>query len=635
MRRAALASAVSAGACAAFAAALWVWVVFDPAPTLIAGASLVTSRAITGALIFAGLMYAGRRTPHFRLGLYKLENLIAVILGVMLIVGAYELGRRSIISALEWHDFIPSPLPSLVMMLVAGALALVLGLYKLRVARAEQCPALRADANHSLIDFAAQMVFAFGLTLDLAGVPVADSLAVTAVCLAVAWAGASIAYGGLKVLLDASVGRPLLAQVRAIAAADPRVAAVVEVDGRNSGSYHFFTVRLVPLVEEVVAAEALAADIKQAIRRDMRNVDGVVVEFAPADEAAAPDAAATDTAGHTAAAAAAGPDGAMTLAAVDPAARAEDAADRFADPAALAAAAGPPSGPAARSRRRRLPATEVAEIVSVAVSSVLAAGMLMLSSVTGSVAVLAEGTDTIVDVVASLAVLAGMRLAMRHTKTFPQGLYKLENLVALGIGVLVLFSAYELGREAISRIVNGEDELKSPLMVIVVMICVVAITGALAAYKHRVGKAHGSPSLMADARHAWTDAAASAGVALGVGLQWAGVPYMDSIAALVVVALLVWSGFTVVLEGLRVLLDASLDDEVLQEVRACAESQPGIRSVAAVEGRNSGSYRFVTLSVVPEQTSLSEAERTTAELTAAVRRRVERVDRVEVQLVTG
>ncbi|MEI6451175.1 MAG: cation transporter dimerization domain-containing protein, partial [Actinomycetes bacterium] len=86
-------------------------------------------------------------------------------------------------------------------------------------------------------------------------------------------------------------------------------------------------------------------------------------------------------------------------------------------------------------------------------------------------------------------------------------------------------------------------------------------------------------------------------------------------------------------DGLRVLLDASLEEDVLKQVRTCAESQPGVKRVAAVLGRNSGSYRFVTLRVVPDGVDLAGAERSAAGVATAVRKRVKRIDRVSVELV--
>jgi len=602
------AAAISGAACAVFAIALWVLVAVEPSVVLIVGASLTTSRAVTGFLVVAGVRLSRRHTRTFPEGLYKLENLLALVIGLLIAVGAYELGRYAFSAALEGSYLIPDPGQSLIYIGVATVLSLALGVYKLRVARAQDCVALRADAGHSFVDFAAGALLCAGLALDLAGVPIADSVAAVVVAACILWAGGSIAYQAVRVLLDASVKRGVLDEVREIAAADPGVREVLEVDGRNSGSFRFLTLRLATVTDDVAQAEEVAASVKAAVRARIRNVDEVVVELVAAQ-----------TGGEPAASAA-------TAAAVAPQATAAAAP-------AEAATGSPAKATTTAPRRLHLSATEWAEVVSVFASAGMAAAMIAVAMSAGSVAVLAEGTDSVTDVVTSLIVLAGMRLAARHTKGFPQGLYKLENLIAVGIGVLVLFSAYELAREAIARILSGEDKIEGPLLVIVVMAGVMAAKAGLAIYKSRVGKANGSPSLRADARATWTDVFASAGVALGVGLQWAGIPFMDSIAALVVAALLAWSGVQVLRDGLRVLLDASLEEDVLKQVRTCAESQPGVKRVAAVLGRNSGSYRFVTLRIVPDGVDLAGAERSAAGVAVAVRERVKRIDRVSVELV--
>jgi cation diffusion facilitator family transporter len=275
--------------------------------------------------------------------------------------------------------------------------------------------------------------------------------------------------------------------------------------------------------------------------------------------------------------------------------------------------------------------TEKAELISIIASVFMAAAMLIVARLSGSVGILAEGIDTVVDVVASLAVLAGMKLSERHTRAFPQGLYKLENMIAVTIGVLIVISAWELARESIERILEGNKPVTEPWLVIIVMTGVVVITGGLAWYKNKVGKEDSSPSLRADARHSRTDVLASGAVAGGVVLQMVGIPHMDSVAALIVVAALFWSGVQVILYGLRVLLDASIEKGVLDQVRECAMSVPGVEKITKVEGRNSGSYRFVRVEFVPYSTTMGEAEKAADHLKKVIRDRIEHIDRVDVE----
>jgi cation diffusion facilitator family transporter len=598
MRRCELTALSSAAVCGAFAAVLLILAETRPHFSIVA-AVFTGGRAVTGLLVYAGLRLSRRRSDAFAEGLYKLENLVAVAIGVLVIVAAWELGRYAASAFAAGRDLLPAPLESVPYLLIAAALAAGLGAVKIVVARADGCPSLRADAWHSILDAVALSLMTVGAVLAGLGVQRADELVAFLACAILFATGARIVLSGLKVLLDASVEGSVLSDVERVVGADPRVARVVEVAGRNAGSYRLLTVRLTPQTTEVAAAEALCDDLRHAVRAQVANVGEVVVELVPA-EAAGP---AAGLAGEMASPGDAPEEGATT-----------------------SASTGPPRG---------VSRAERAEIVSTVISAAMAALMITVAMSAGSVAVLAEGTDTVVDVVASVAVLVGMRLARRHSRTFPQGLYKIENLTAAAIGILVLVSAWELGREAIDRLVNGAEPLERPLLVLMLMLGVVVVTAALGRYKARVGRQERSPSLQADGRHALSDAAASAGVALGVGLQWAGVPHTDSIAALAVVALLAWTGVEVLLDALRVLLDASLERDVLDQIRVCVEEQPGVRRVLTVRGRNSGAYRFVNLTVVPEGPDLDHAERILGGVRRVVRERFENIDRIDVELAAG
>ena len=274
--------------------------------------------------------------------------------------------------------------------------------------------------------------------------------------------------------------------------------------------------------------------------------------------------------------------------------------------------------------------TEKAEVISVAASVFMAAGMIAVAIPTGSIAILAEGIDTVVDIVASIAVLVGLRLSRRHTRNFPTGLYKLENLISTGIGILILVCAYELATESIRSIIGGGDKVEQPWLVMGTMAVVLGITAAIAWYKGKVGKEEHSPSLSADAHHAWTDAVACLAIVVGVGLEMLGIPDMDSVAALVVVAFLIKTGIEVTLESLKVLLDASIEKDLLARVRELVEEDSRVRDVIGITGRNSGSYRFLSLSLVPVSYDLKEAERAAHELSDKIHREIENVDRVNV-----
>jgi predicted Fe-Mo cluster-binding NifX family protein len=96
-----------------------------------------------------------------------------------------------------------------------------------------------------------------------------------------AFSGGQVILDALKVLLDASIEKPVLDAARKAAEADPRVRRVVRVDGRNSGSYRFLHVILVPEAYDLRDAEASADSIRESIKSAVQNVESVQVEFVP------------------------------------------------------------------------------------------------------------------------------------------------------------------------------------------------------------------------------------------------------------------------------------------------------------------------------------------------------------------
>ncbi|MFH1150184.1 MAG: cation diffusion facilitator family transporter [Actinomycetota bacterium] len=280
----------------------------------------------------------------------------------------------------------------------------------------------------------------------------------------------------------------------------------------------------------------------------------------------------------------------------------------------------------------RMDPAEKAEGIDTIASVFMAAGMIAVAAVSGSVSVLAEGIDTCVDIIAAIAVMIGLKLSKRKSRDFPDGLFKLENLVAVGIGVLILFSAYALARESIQRLLSKQVKISDPWVAIITMVVVVVVTGLLAWYKGSVGKKVNSPSLKADSRHSWTDTIASAGVIVGVALNAAGVHYVDSIMALVIVVILAYSGGQVIVEALKVLLDASIEKDVLDAAAKAAEEDPRVRRVVRVEGRNSGSYRFLHVTIVPQEYDLRDAEATADGIRQSIRSAVQNVESVQVDL---
>lgn len=281
--------------------------------------------------------------------------------------------------------------------------------------------------------------------------------------------------------------------------------------------------------------------------------------------------------------------------------------------------------PPAREPRPQ-PTASRAAWASIGVNVVLSLLNLAIAAASGSLAVAAEMIHNLVDLVASVAVLAGVKISERKSRAFPYGLYKVENVVAVGIAILIFFTGYEIARQAI-RGGAGQVTVNVWMLVGVALSAVVPLAFSL--YEMRVGRQINSPSLVADAQEYRAHVFSSGVVLLALVGHLVGLP-LDRYAALAIVVFIAKTGWQLLADGMRVLLDASLDAETLNQVRAIIQADPAVTAVRSLVGRNAGRYRFLEADVALRVDGLEKAHGVSHRIEEAIRSRVPHVERVRV-----
>lgn len=139
----------------------------------------------------------------------------------------------------------------------------------------------------------------------------------------------------------------------------------------------------------------------------------------------------------------------------------------------------------------------------------------------------------------------------------------MESLVALGTSGLIFYVGYEICAEVLA----GPRMLPTQIPWAVVGIgSTIVITWWFSRYELKKGRETGSPSLVADARHVWSDMLSSLVILVSLLGAATGV-YLDHYAALVVVVFIGRTAIGIFLDAVRVLLDASLDNTSLNRIR--------------------------------------------------------------------
>ena len=244
---------------------------------------------------------------------------------------------------------------------------------------------------------------------------------------------------------------------------------------------------------------------------------------------------------------------------------------------------------------------------------------------TGSVGLLSDALESVVNLAAALMALAMLTLAeIPADDNHPYGHGKAEYFSSAFEGLLIVLAAISIVYAAVVRLLNPQalDDVGIGLLV---SVAASALNFATARTLLRVGRLHHSISLEADAKHLFTDVWTSAGVILGVGLVWmTGWLWLDPVIAMLVAVHILHTGWQLLRRSTDGLMDVSLSTETLNVIEEIMNSyrREGI-DFDALRTRQAGAYSFASLHVlVPGNWTVQKghdyAERIEADLRAAV-----------------
>lgn len=261
----------------------------------------------------------------------------------------------------------------------------------------------------------------------------------------------------------------------------------------------------------------------------------------------------------------------------------------------------------------------------------LAALKGILAFYSGSLAVTAGAIDSISDAVASLAVYGGVKLSTRKTKTFPLGLYKIENLISVVVALFIFFAGYEIA----VRIITPQTKPPEISFAVIVLLLVAVVAPFLFGhYAVAKGKKTESPGLIAEGRHRQTDALSTVVIWISALLHYFGAGFIvwgisiDRIAAAVVLIFIAGAGWELLSNGMRVLLDASINHETLQKIQKIIADHPAVMEVRTLIGRNVGRFRFLQAAVEMRTNDLQKAHRISRQIEQNIRKQIPHVERV-------
>jgi cation diffusion facilitator family transporter len=241
---------------------------------------------------------------------------------------------------------------------------------------------------------------------------------------------------------------------------------------------------------------------------------------------------------------------------------------------------------AAHQAARGVRAAAAAMVVSALLGAVkVAAGVLG-----HSYALIADGVESLLDIVSSLIVWGSLKIAATDpSQRFPYGYGKIESLAGLLIACALLAAAAMLAVQSVREI--DSPHLGPEPFTLLVLVVVVLVKELLFRSLLRTGKDIDSRAIESDAWHHRSDAFTSLAAFIGIAIAlWGGEGYeqADDWAALVACGVIAFNGYRLLRSALADVLDAAPTGETLSRIRAIAGAVDGVTGIDDCRARKSG-----------------------------------------------
>jgi cation diffusion facilitator family transporter len=259
--------------------------------------------------------------------------------------------------------------------------------------------------------------------------------------------------------------------------------------------------------------------------------------------------------------------------------------------------------------------------VSIAAYLLLSAFKLISGFVFDSSALLADGFNNLTDIVASVAVLIGLKISQKPPDSdHAYGHFRAETIAALVASFIMAMVGIQVIFGAVWSLIEGVHNEPDILSAAVAIVCALAM-GGVYVYNRRLAKQINNQALMAAAKDNLSDALVSAGAAVGIiGAQF-GLPWLDVVAAIAVGLLICKTAWDIFRQSTHNLTDG-FDERELGDLRSTIARTQGVEGIKDLKARVHGNHVLVDVVIeVDPQLTVIESHKISDRVEERMRRK--------------
>ena len=240
-----------------------------------------------------------------------------------------------------------------------------------------------------------------------------------------------------------------------------------------------------------------------------------------------------------------------------------------------------------------------ATVVSSSVAALLTLIKLAIGITSGSVAVLASAIDSVLDMFVSIFNYFAISNSEKPAdKIFNYGRGKIEALASVIEGTIISISGLFLLYQAAKKAINSEASQYLEVSIYVMIISLI-ITILLVIYLNYIAKKTNSMVIKADALHYKTDVFSNAAVLISLLLvTFTGYEIIDVIVGGGIALYIIYSAYSLIQDGILVLLDRAVDEEVVANIEKIIKQNDKVNAYHLLKTREAANQTFVEVHLV-------------------------------------